>query len=103
MIVHAENWRGLVAHALVRVIVQVQVRYFDIARRQRFGIYTETVILRGDFNLIGQKIFDRMIRTVMAKFQFEGLATQGQPANLMAETDSEHGNLTDELANVLDR
>ena len=61
------------------------------------------MILRGDFNLIGQKIFDRMIRTVVAKFQFESLAAQSQAANLMAETDSEHGNLTDELANVLDR
>jgi len=61
MILHAEQGQILVAHAFVGVVVQVDVRDFDVARRERFRIDAETVILGGDFHLAGEQIFHRVI------------------------------------------
>src|SRR5580658_7147234 len=85
MILHAEKRQIPVTHAFVRVIVEVDVGDFDVARRQRFGIDTEPVILGGDFHLLVQKILYGMIRAVMAEFQFESLPAKSQTAELMAE------------------
>ncbi len=52
MILHAENRQFLVTHAFDRVVVQIDVAYFDIFR-QRLGIDCETVILCGDRDLAG--------------------------------------------------
>ena len=103
MILHAEKRQRAVAHALVGVVVQIHVRDFDVARRQRIGVDAETVILRGDFDLAGQQIFYRMIRTVMAEFQLEGLAAQRQAAELVAQADAEDRHAAQQLANVFDR
>ena len=79
------------AHALIGVVVQIHVRDFHVARGQRFGINAEAVILRGDFDLIGEQIFHRMIRAMVAEFQFERFAAQREAAELMAEADAEDG------------
>src|SRR3974377_1120113 len=52
MVLHAEERQILVAQTLVGVIVQVQMCDFDVARRERVGIDTKTVILSGDFDLV---------------------------------------------------
>ena len=88
-------------HAFIGVVVQVQMRYFDIAGRQRFRVHAETMILRGNLDLIGEKILYRMVRTVMAELQLEGLTAKSQSANLMAEADPEDRNLADELSDRL--
>src|SRR3989442_3759441 len=103
MVLHAENWLRLVAHALVWLVVQVQVRDFVVARWQRFGINAESVILRGDFDLIRQKIFHWMVRTVVAEFQLECFAAERKAANLMTQADSEDWNFADELADIFYR
>ena len=61
VILDGEQGDVFVAHAFVGVVVEIQVRDFDVARGQRFGIDAEAMILRGDFNLIGQKIFYGMV------------------------------------------
>lgn len=76
MILHAKERQILVTHAFVGMVVQVEVRHFDIARWQRFRIHAESVILRGDFDLIGQQILHRVIRAVVPEFQFESLAAE---------------------------
>ena len=68
------------AQAFIGVIVQIQVRDFDVARGQRIRIHAESVILRGDFHLPGQQILHRMIRAVMAELQLEGFSAQSQSA-----------------------
>ena len=89
MILHAEERQRAVAHAFVGVIVQIDVRDFDVARRERFGIHAEAVVLRRDFDFLRAQIFHRMIRAVMAEFQLECLAAQREAAELMAEADAE--------------
>ena len=74
VILDAEQRQAFVAHAFVSVVVEVDVGDLNIAGRKRFGIDAEAVILRGAFDFLIQKILDGMIRTVVAKFQFEGFA-----------------------------
>ena len=100
MVLHAEKRQIPVTHAFVRVIVEIDVGDFDGARRQRFGIDAEPVILGGDFHLLVQKILYRMIRTVMAEFQFESLPAKSQTAELMAEADAEDWDPAEKLLNV---
>src|ERR1700722_20643351 len=102
MILHAEKRERAVAHAFVGVVVQIDVRDFDIARRERVGIDAEAVVLGGDFDLLRAQIFHRMVRTVMAEFQLERVAAQREAAQLMAEADAENRDSAGELANILD-
>ncbi len=101
VVLHAEEGSVFVAHAFVGVVVEIQVRDFDVAGGQRVGIDAEAVILRGDFDLVGQKIFYRMIRAVVAEFQFEGFAAQREAAELVAEADAENGDAARQLADIV--
>ena len=74
MVLHAKKRQIFVPHALVGVVVKIDVRDFDVARRERFGINAEAMILRGDFDFLREQILHGMIRAVMAEFQFEGPA-----------------------------
>src|SRR6516225_6562710 len=58
------------------------------------------MILRGDLHLIGQQIFHRMVRTVVAEFQFEGSAAKSKSAQLMSQTYAEDGDSPRELADI---
>ena len=42
------------------LVVQIYVRYFDISR-QRSSINRKTMVVRGDLDLAGLEIFDRLI------------------------------------------
>src|SRR5262252_5224501 len=102
VILHAEQWRLLVAHAFARMVVQVDMRDFHVARRKRVRIDRETMILRGNLHLFGQQILHRMIRAVVPKFQLEGFAAKSQPAKLMSQANPKDGYLPNELANGFD-
>src|SRR5713101_1492862 len=102
VILHAEERVRFVAHAFIGLIVQVYVRDFYIFGRERIRIHAKTVILRGDFYLLGEQIFYRVIGTVMAEFQLEGFPAQGKSAQLVPETNAEHRDAPDELANIFD-
>jgi hypothetical protein len=45
VILDAEEWKRAVAHALVGVVVEVDVGDFDVGRRERIWIDAEAVIL----------------------------------------------------------
>jgi len=74
VVLDAEQGKFFVTHAFVGVVVKIDVSDFHVVGRQRFGIDAEAVILRGNFNFFGEQVLDRMIRAVMAEFQFEGFA-----------------------------
>ena len=57
---------------------------------QCFAVDGEAVIHRGNLNLAGFKIFDRMISTMMALFHFLCLRAQSQCQHLMAEAYAEN-------------
>src|SRR5207245_10424461 len=92
----------LVVHSLVGVIVEIDVGDLDVAGRKRIGVHAEAVILRGNFHLFGEEIFHRMIRAVMAKFQFKRLSAKREAAELVAEADAEDGDVSDQLSDVFD-
>ena len=102
MILDAEKRERAVAHAFVGVIVQIHVRDFDVARRERFRVDAEAVILRGDFDFLRAQILHRMIRAMMAEFQFECLAAERQAAELMAEADAENRDAAEEFLDICD-
>jgi hypothetical protein len=102
VILHAEERQILVAHAFVGSVVQIDVRDFDIAGWQGLRIHAKTMVLRGDFHLAGEQILDRVIGAMVAEFQLEGLAPQGEAAELMAQADPENGDAAGELLNIFD-
>src|SRR5262249_1558255 len=66
MVPHAEDRPGLVPQPLDRAVVQVDVRPLHV-RRQALGIDREPVILRGDLDLAGLQLLDRMVPAAMAE------------------------------------
>ena len=76
------------AHAFIGVVVQIDVRDFHLARRQRIRIHAKAVILGRDFNVPGLQIFDGMVRAMVAEFQLVGAAAQGQPTQLVTQANA---------------
>jgi hypothetical protein len=60
------------------------------------------VILRGDFDLIGEEILHRMVGTVVAKFQLVRFAAQREAAELVAEADAEDRHAAGKVADIFD-
>ena len=102
MVLDAEKGQLFVAHAFVGVVVEIHVGNFNVARRERFGVDAEAVILGGDFDFLGEEVLHGMIRAVMAEFQFEGLAAKSETAELMAEADAKDRNAAEELLDIFD-
>ena len=84
-----------------RVIVQVHVGQLDLAHLQRIRVDHEPVVLHRDFYFPGGEVHHRVIAAVVAEFQLEGPAPQGQSENLVPETDSKDGHSPDQLSYVL--
>src|SRR6266481_7533288 len=88
MILHTEDRQFLVTHSFDCAVVQVDVGHFNFGG-ERLRIHGETVILRGDRHFASAQIFDRLIGTAMAKFQFECRSAKSEPENLMTKTNPE--------------
>ncbi len=71
MILHAEQRQRTVAHAFVRLIIQIHVSNFHVVRRKRFRVDREAVILRRDFHLPRQQILYRMVRPWWPNFSLK--------------------------------
>ena len=102
MILHAEKRERAMAQALVRMVVQIQVRDFDVTRWQRIRINAEAVILRSDLDFSGKQILHRMVRAVVAEFQLEGFAAESKAAELVSEADAEDRDAPEQLADICD-
>ena len=64
----------------------------------------EAVVLRGDLDLAGLELLDRMIGAAVAELQLVGLAAHRERQDLVAEADAEHRHVgLDQLARVVDR
>ena len=74
VVLDAEERQVSVAHAFERLVVQVQVRQFDFALRERVRIDGEVVVVGGDFYFAGLQPLYWMVAAVMSEFQFEGFA-----------------------------
>ena len=59
------------------------------ARRAR--VHAEAVVLRGDLDLAGPQVLDRVVGAAVAELQLVGLAPAGEAEDLVAEADAEDG------------
>ena len=95
MVLHTEDGLISMPHSLDSVVVQVHVRDLDFAVAKRIGIDAEAVILRRDFHFSGLPIEHGMIRAMMSKLEFVGLAAERESKNLVTQADAEYWNFTD--------
>ena len=77
------------AHAFQRLVVEIDVRQFHFALRQRIGIDGEIMVVRGDLDFAAGQLLHRMIAAVVAEFQLKGLASKGNAGELMSQANAE--------------
>ena len=56
---------------------------------EQLRVDREAVVLRGDLDLAGLEVHDRMVRAAVAELELEGLAAAGEAEDLVAEADAE--------------
>src|SRR5580704_12726648 len=103
VILHAEERQVLVPQAFESLIVQVDVREFYFALRQRIGIDGEVVVVCCDFNLPGLQLFHRMIPAVMSELQLESFSAESDAGKLMSQTNSKDWLATHQAPNRIHR
>ena len=81
------------------VVIEIHMRDFNVICRETMGIYTESVVLGGDFNLAREEVFDRVIGPVMSKFEFVCFGTQGQTQELVSQTNPKNGKFSQNSLN----
>ena len=81
------------AKSLQRLIVQVHMSELDLAIVQRLRIHGKTVVMRGDLDLSRNQVLDRLVPSSMPELELIGLPPQGQPQELVAQTDPEQRSL----------
>src|SRR4051794_16234883 len=89
VVLDGEHGLALVPETFERLVVEVDVRVFDIVRVQRIGIDCEAVILRRDLDASAAQILDRMIAAAVSELQLVRAAAERQAEELVAETDAE--------------
>jgi len=89
MILNAKHGLFLMFQALDSLVIQIDSVDRNI-RRQRGGVNGKSVILRRDLDFSCFEVLHRLIAAAMAKLEFERLAPQGLPQNLVTEANSEN-------------
>src|ERR1051326_4952894 len=82
---HGEQRQRAVAQALERVVVQVDVSEVDVAGLERVGIDGEVVVVRGDLDLAGVELLDRMVAAVVSELELERFAAEREADELRSE------------------
>src|SRR5260370_34155512 len=88
------------AQAFQRAVVQVDVGELDLALLQRIRVNREIVIVGGDLDLAGVELLHRMVSAVVSEFEFESLAAESNPDQLMSQADAENRLLAHQFANA---
>ena len=71
---------------------------------EAFTLHCEAMVHGSNFHLPGRIIHDRVIGSMMPMRHFYGSSAQGEPKELMAETDAEQGHIgIDNLADDRER
>ena len=99
MILDRKQWILLMCQSLDRMIIQVQVR--DLGPiLQRVHVYAKSVVLGGDLYLAGCQIHHRMVAAPVAEFELVSPSPQGQPHDLVTETDAKHRHPADQHSDI---
>ena len=83
MVLYGKDRVFLMPYSLNAVVVEVYMGNLYLIRVQAFGVYTEAVILGGDFDLAGGQILDRLVGATVAELQLECLTAIGQTQHLV--------------------
>src|SRR5918994_2307161 len=83
-------------------VVEVAVGQLDSVR-ERVLAYGEAVVLARYLDASRLQVPDGMVSTVMAEGQLVGLATEGEPEELVSEADPERRDLTEQRTQGVDR
>ena len=65
MVLHRKNGKFPMTESFIRSVIEVGVCYFNRSRVEGIRINGKPVVLRSDFNLAGQEVFHRMVRSTM--------------------------------------
>src|SRR3989454_2819536 len=103
MVLNAESRNRTVLQPLARVVVQVQVGNIDVVQIQRFRIYRETVILRGDLDLLPLDVQHRMVSAVVTELELVCPASKREAKNLVSQADSEKRLPAQQVPDIPDR
>ena len=77
MVLHAEHRVIPQTEAFERLVVQIDVREFDLAGIERIRVNGEPVIVRSDLDLTSRHVLDRLIAAAMSEFHLVSLGTKG--------------------------
>jgi hypothetical protein len=102
VVLDAEGRDVFAAEAFVGVVVEIQMRQFDLFFIQCVDVHAEAVVLAGYFDLAGLEVLDRVIGAVVTELELVGLCAERQSENLVAEAYSEDGYFAEQLAYVFD-
>lgn len=78
MKLRGENFQVGNAQSFDAIVVEIEMRDFDV-RRERRRAHGETVIVRGNFDAVGDQIFYRLICAAMSELQFVRFAAEREP------------------------
>ena len=103
MVLDGEGPLLCAAKALDRMVVEVQVRQFDVFAFEAFNINAEAVVLAGYLDLCGFEVLDRVIGPPMPELEFIRPGPKRKRQELMAQTDSEDRRLAQKPFYCLNR
>ena len=89
VVLHAEHRLVAMGQGRHGAVVEVEVGDLHRVGRERCGINGETVVLAGDLHHAGAAA--GMVEAAVAITQLVSAAAHGQPQDLVAEADPEHG------------
>lgn len=100
VVLNAHNGLQTMTQAFDGAVIEINMGNLDTGW-QGVGVNGKTVVLRGDTHPTGREIFDRLIPSPVAEFEFEGLASQSGTKQLMPQADPEDRLPADQLAQRL--
>ena len=103
VILDGKDGKILMPHPFERPVIEVHLCDFDLIGIERVGIDRESMVLGGDHYPTGLEVFDRLIGSPMAKFQFECSSTKGQAQKLVTQADAKDRFLTHQLTDRINR
>src|SRR5579862_249353 len=100
VVLDAEYRVFAVPHSLDGLVVQIDVRDFDVGG-ERVRVDREPVVLRGDCDAPALQILHGLVASVVPELQFEGAPAIGVAEQLMPQANAEDRLLPDEFAEFL--
>ena len=88
MILGGKNRTFFVSESFQCIIIQIDMRYFNIFPCQAIRVHSKSMILRCYFNSSCQKIFYRLIGAPVTELEFKGFAPQCKSQKLMPEANA---------------